>query len=698
LLELSKRIGDRSAQFLGYGNLGYSFGAYLQQYDSAIHYLKLGLDYFNPEDFEIETLPPFYEAISENYQKLGKADSALVYYQKFYTLHDSIRQLHFDKNVQEIEGKYQNEQKEKQIAEAKLEVAHQANLKRISIGIGLAVVAFIFGIFQYFRNQQKRKQYQTELSLKIEQSKAQQMAELNQLKSNFFANISHEFRTPLTLILGPIEQIKNNELKGDIHKYVPMMYRNAHRLRDLTNQLLDLSKIESGKTQLLLQDGDIFQFSRQLISSFESWAESKDLDYEFEIPHKSLWVQYDRDKYEMIISNLISNAIKYTPIEGSIQISLKSEQIDNLVKVIGKIKDNGFGIAKADQEFIFQRFYQSNTSEDGSASSGIGLALTKELVELHGGSITFSSVENEGTQFNFVIPFKISNKKVNSNIEAMTIKPKPFFLEDHSKSKEDKKFDPQSYKNKSIVLIVEDNTDVRNYIVEQIKDKHQILEAKDGKEGLAMAIESIPDLIITDLMMPNMNGNELTRQLKTDERTSHIPVIILTAKADLEDKLEGLETGADDYLTKPFNARELELRVKNAINQTKLLSAKIMDSGIQLSPKGVSVNSVDQKFLSRLLEFLEIEIDNEQLSVEGLAQMIGMSRSQLHRKLTALTNKTPNAFIRTFRMQRAHELLSKKAGNISEIAFMVGFNSLTYFSKCFKDEYGYNPTKVLKKS
>ena len=693
LLDYAMQSNDKEALLLGWGNLGYSYGKYDQQYDSAIFYLKKGLEQYDPRYAETAYLLEFYKEIANNYENAGNADSALVYLKKFIHINDSLQTKHFNQGVQEIEAKYQTEQREKLLTQAQLETERQTNLRQLTIGVSLLVIGLLFGIFQYFRSRQKLARQKAEYSLELNRAEAKQLRELDQLKSNFFANISHEFRTPLTLILGPLEQFKNGTLKEGLQQYATVMHRNATRLKDLINQLLDLSKLESGKVQLQESSGDLFLFSKQLAHSFHSWASQKEMDYQINIPNESLYVHFDRDKYEKILTNLLSNALKYTPHNGQVSLTLDYQSSTDKIILKAVIKDTGVGIPKGHQDKIFYRFYQSAKNEDGVASSGIGLAITKELIELHGGNIEVDSKEGKGTTFTFHLPLKLASivdHSVSMPTQQKAMRQTPSqttpktFVQKTSSSKQN-----------PILLVVEDNADVRNYIVDQIQEDYQILEAPNGKEGLHLAFEKVPDLIITDLMMPQMTGNELTAQLKNDERTSHIPIIILTAKANQSDKIEGLETGADDYLTKPFNAQELQVRIKNLIAQREQLKVRFSQKAFNLAPKSVTVNSVDEQFLNRLMEILEKEIDNEQLSVEELSRMIGMSRSQLHRKLKAIIGKTPTAFLRSFRMQRAHQLLSQNAGNASEVAFMVGFSSLAYFSKCFKDEFGKTPTEVM---
>lgn len=464
------------------------------------------------------------------------------------------------------------------------------------------------GLFQYYRNRQRIRRKETELALQLEKAEAEKLRELDQLKSNFFANISHEFRTPLTLILSPLRQMIDGNFKADRQKYYRIMERNGRRLLHLVNQLLDLSRLEGGRMQLAVAKGDLSAFVRAIAFSFESLAIRKQVELAINGADQPCEAWFDPDKMEKILSNLLSNAFKFTP-EG------------------GRESQAGQGAVFAVRFPIGEQQYKA----------------AEKVLE--------------------TIPIsKISPVISNAAPAAVAIPDiKPLI------SKEEK----------PMVLVEEDNADVRALIKDQLTANFEVREAGHGKEGLLQATEQIPDLIVTDLMMPEMDGVELCRRLKTDERTSHIPVIMLTAKAEREDRLEGLRTGADDYLVKPFDAEELRVRINNLIEQRRRLRERFGRDAV-FKPTEVAVTPVDETFLRQVLETIEANMDEETFSVVELSQAVNMSRSQLHRKLKALTDKSPNQIIREMRLQRARELLEKGAGNASEIAFMVGFNSLAY--------------------
>ena len=517
---------------------------------------------------------------------------------------------------------------------------------------------------------------------------AEKLKELNNAKSRFFTNISHEFRTPLTLIKGPIEQLERNfDQKLNIDT-VKMMHRNADRVLIMVNQLLDLSKIDEGSLKLAPTEGDVYKCLRAATSSFNSHATQRNIDYKVEIPPSLLWATFDHGKLEIIVYNLLSNAFKFSD-DGSEISFIASNDYEGL-KI--QVSDSGKGIAKEKLPFVFDRFYQvEDDMTNEKAGSGIGLSLTKDLVVLMEGAITVSSEVGDGTLFTVQLPLmEIKNKPENTAVDApdekasrkgrLFPKPEPFTLE-----RTDKRDLPE-------ILLVEDNNDMRQYIKEHLIDFYRVRESVNGKKGLERALANPPDLIITDLMMPKMDGIELCMKLKTDVNTSHIPVIMLTAKAGMEDKIEGLETGADDYLTKPFDGEELLVRTKNLIQQRQKLRELFSNKEINIDPKKITVTSIDQKFLEQVLNLLEKNFSDPDFGVPQMQNALAMSKTQLHRKLKALTNEAPGELLRNFRLKRAVQLLGQNADSVTQIAYKVGFNNLSYFAKCFKELYGVAPS------
>jgi len=528
--------------------------------------------------------------------------------------------------------------------------------------------------------------------------------EMDRMKSRFFTNISHEFRTPLTLILSPLEKImadKNSKDKD--YNELGVIRRNGLRLLDLVNQLLDLSKLDSGKLKLELMEADIIKILRLSFSSFISLADKKRIQYDFQLPVDEIFTYFDKGKLETIMNNLLSNAFKYTPEDGEIkcEVHIKETGKEGEKDVIEiSVRDSGPGIDKNKLDLIFNRFYQADEEHHiEGGGTGIGLSLTKELVQLIHGEIKVISNPGKGSCFIVTIPLgKDHLKKSEYVIVKPELRPEPKLVEDilpDEISADSIKTESVRDKNTIQVLIVEDNRDLSAYLKEQLQINYLIEEASDGEEGLKKAIKNIPDLIITDIMMPKMDGVELCKRVKTNEKTSHIPVVLLTAKADIESRIEGLETGADDYIIKPFNMHELITRVKNLIEQRQTLRKRFAGN-LNVTPKEIAFNSYDVQFINRIIGVVEEHLADFNFDVKDLQSKTGMSHTQLYRKLFALTGLSPSKFILTLRLKRATKLMEQKSGNVTKIAYEVGFNNLAYFAKCFKELYGVSPSGYLK--
>jgi len=683
-----------------HNSLGFSYGVAsvksniglllteMDRFEEALDYLQASKEIATSVEME-DILITTYRGLANYHAYKSNPDAVQQSIDSLMSIKDTLQSKERKNLMIQTESKYQLKEKESKLAQQELVLSRQKKQRNLILLGALVAILSLLIFLQFLRNKQKIRQQESALALKLEKTKAQQLQELDTLKSNFFTNISHEFRTPLTLILGPLEQMRDGTFTNDKQQYFDMMYRNGRRLEGLINQLLDLSKLESKTMQIKAETGNIVEFISQLAGSMESWAAHKQINYQLELPDEAIWVKFDKDKIEKILVNLLSNALKFTPPNKTVSLQLEKQSRTRQEEIIIKIKDSGIGISEEEKKRVFERFYHIDESPDDTVSSGIGLALVKELVELHQGKIEVESELGRGTTFTVLLPLQEANEAIEESkklIESSLEKQLQNTVLLETKSLD---------KNSPIVLIVEDNPDVRMYIKDQLTDTYKILEAENGKLGLEIAIEKIPDLIITDVMMPEMNGNALTLALKTDERTSHIPVVMLTAKAAQTDKIEGLETGADDYLIKPFNAEELQVRVKNLIEQRRRLRERFTKESL-LSPQNIAVTFVDEQFLGRLMEVIEKNMDNEGFSIENMGRQIGMSRSQLHRKIKALTDKSPSVFLRTIRLQRAKQLLLQQAGNATEIAFMIGFQNAAYFAKCFKDEFGLTPTDVLK--
>jgi len=589
----------------------------------------------------------------------------------------------------------------------------------------LLYVVFTLGLLYSIRRYELNRT-QLKNQHKLDEVKLQEREETDRLKSRFFANISHEFRTPLTLILGPAEKINPDSSGEEIEKQTSVIKRNANRLLGLINQLLDLSKLEAGKLELKTSKANIASFIKGITMSFESLAERKDITLKVKSSNDEIEVYFDKEKMTKIMTNLLSNAFKFTQYGGQITVTIIDSEA-NMVKI--EVRDTGVGIADEEMPKLFDRFYQVDSSQTREhEGTGIGLALTKELIELHHGTISVDSkledpdeVGTGWTEFAFelslgrrhlkdaeivnhpeteeskdvILSFAESEAK-NLLIEELIIDGKDSSLQKDGQASQAPQNDSEVYEEKTLILIVEDNADVREFIKDSLGVDYQIEEASNGEQGVRKAEKIIPDLILSDIMMPKMDGNELTRILKNDELTSHIPIILLTAKSEQESKLEGLETGADDYLTKPFDTNELQIRIKNLINIRKKLQEKY-SKGDYVPVKREEekkLSNLEEQFMSKVMEVIEGHISEEEFSIEQFGKEMGMSRMQLHRKLKALSGKSASNYLRSVRLSKAMKMITEEKGNISEIAYSVGFSSPAYFTRCFKEEYGFPPSDL----
>ncbi|MBT8399222.1 MAG: response regulator [Rhodothermia bacterium] len=544
-------------------------------------------------------------------------------------------------------------------------------------------------------------------------------ARMSALKSRFFANISHEFRTPLTLILGQIDRIRSDRLKADDRAEIDedverlnAVTRNGERLLRLINQLLDLSKLEAGAMRLSVQSVEIVPFLRRLLFSFETLADSRNLVLFFDSQvDDGTVLKADLDKLEKIFSNLLSNAIKFTPAGGRVSIRIETgrlpEQVsatcghDTLEEVCIVVSDTGSGIPADRLDNIFDRFYQvSSPTRQPHEGTGIGLALTKELLDVHDGRIDVESVVGVGTTFRVFLPVnpKLEDDDVevaDSETEAGTELSTPLIAQTYEESQNKAEALGISDDAENIVLVVEDNADLRRFTVQELSPDFVTREAADGRAGFDLAVRLVPDLIISDVMMPEMDGFEMLSLLRKDERTSHIPIIMLTARVEIEDRLEGIERGADAYLEKPFNSHELRLRTQKLIESRNHLRERFR-TATQILPSEIEASDIDQAFVARVVDSIEAHMSDSSFSVEMLSREIGMSVSQINRKLNALLGQSSGKLIRSMRLHRAADLLAKNAGTVSEIGFEVGFSSQASLATAFKRQYGKSPSEYRK--
>ncbi|MBX2894210.1 MAG: response regulator [Cyclobacteriaceae bacterium] len=533
--------------------------------------------------------------------------------------------------------------------------------------------------------------------IKVERLQRENLEKLNKAKLDFFTNISHEFRTPLTLILGPVQSLLDaGEYSKHAHNLLVGINNNSQRLLRLVNQLLDFRKVESGNLNLRVSEGNLVRFVREVKLSFDNLAEQLRIRFELQTTSEVIKVWFDRDQFEKVLFNLLSNAFKHTPEGGSVLIKISEAAAD--VQLI--VEDSGRGIRPEHFEQIFQTFF-SYDEDKHHTGTGIGLALSKSLVDMHRGTIDVQSKEGEFTRF-IVTLHKGNDHFAKEEIQQFS---DDFESMDRYPALSDTEFEltsinqyPDSGKHNFLatLLIVEDTVGVRQYIKSIFEKDFTILEAANGGEGWVLATEHMPDIIISDVMMPVLDGIALSKRLKSDRRTSHIPLILLTARTSLIYKVEGLETGADQYVTKPFNPKVLELKVRNLLRLRARLQEAFSDKGVlQIEPKKVTLNSADELFVQQLMESIESNMSDSEYSVEDLCRDAAMSRMQLYRKLKALTGLSANEFIRSMRLKRAAQLLEQNQLTIAEVTYQVGFSDLPYFRECFKKMFGVTPSEYI---
>ncbi|WP_207533435.1 hybrid sensor histidine kinase/response regulator transcription factor [Desertivirga arenae] len=521
-----------------------------------------------------------------------------------------------------------------------------------------------------------------QFALEHERQEARRMHELDMLKIKFFTNVSHEFRTPLSLILAPVERILTEVHEPERKHQLQMIHRNGRRLLNLVNQLLDFRKMEVRELRLHTRKGDLIDFMRDTFFSFTDIADKKHICFSFKSDIDSLNTEFDSDKIERILFNLLSNAFKFTPNNGQISLEILSRQETEQVSLEIRVKDTGIGIPAEKRDKVFERFFQNEMPGSiVNQGSGIGLAITREFVVLHGGTIRVESEENLGSCFILNFTFKITDAMQAKKVE----------IEEIAENKPSPAQQQELNHKKKTVLLVEDNDDFRFYLKDNLRQFFNILEAGDGKEGWQKSLATHPDLIVSDISMPQMNGIDLCMKLKADKRTTHIPVILLTALAGEEQQLKGLETGATDYMTKPFNFEILLSKIRNLIQQQDTLKRTYVKQ-VDASPVKVEIESSDERFISRALAELEKNIANADYSVEELSSSLNLSRVALYKKMLALTGKAPAEFIRSFRLKRAAQLLLESQLTVAEVAFRTGFNNPKYFAKYFKAEFGTVPS------
>ena len=543
--------------------------------------------------------------------------------------------------------------------------------------------------------------------------------QLANIKLRFFTDISHELRTPLTLIASPVTEVLEHEtLTANARKHLTLVHKNTERMLHLVNQILDFRKIENKKMKVLLEKTDVLSLLQKVMDNFRLIAEEKNINYQLETNQEAIETWIDQDKFEKIIFNLLSNAFKYTPANKSITVIANVESS----RLIVSIKDEGIGIDLQKQQTLFQRFETLVKFNILQPSSGIGLSLVKELIELHCGNIEVKSQPGVGSEFTVILPM---NQKVYEGRENTE-----FILNDGNSVPAEKKNEirpmveiasmaditlsetanePNQISNEEdpiSILIVEDNVELRNFLSDILSESYRVITATNGQEGLDQAREYIPDLIISDIMMPAMDGLDMVKNIKENREICHIPIILLSAKSSLDDRISGLEQGIDDYITKPFSATYLKIRIKSLLHQRKELqeiywkawSEKLNNTQEttleeKLTPSQPQIISYDEQFMQQVMQVMEEQMENSELTVDEFAQLLNLGRSVFYQKLKSIIGLSPVDFIREIRIKRAVQLIDSGEYNFSQVAYMTGFNDPKYFGKCFKRQMGMTPSE-----
>lgn len=565
----------------------------------------------------------------------------------------------------------------------------------------ILIIAIVYFIADYYISRQRLRN-----SLKMEHIELEKMYELDQMKTQFFSNISHEFHSPMTLILSPLEKLISSAGDEKIKNILMLIHRNAKRLQRMTNQLKDLNKLDTGDLRLSLSRGDIIHFIKEICHSFHDYAKDHHIDFKYEYDRDKYLAWFDTDKLDKIIYNLLSNAFKFTPDGKEISVYtriIENKDADNrkpakLAEII--VEDKGIGIPQDKIDIIFKRFYHlEDYNGHHFEGSGVGLAFVLELLKLYKGEIEVESKEGEGTVFQIRIPIdehyleenqlvsKFKNPSINQGSSLNFVRTLD------TTNNEIKKIKNKSA-DVSVILIVEDDQEIRKYIKSSFEMNYRVHEADDGEIGYDRAVQIIPDIIITDIKMREVDGIMLCKKLKNDERTSHIPIIMLTSYSSQEYQIKGLSEGADAYLTKPFNIDVLEAHMINLLDSRKKLQDKFSKEFV-LGPNKIPLTNIDEKFLNQLTEIVVEHMSDDKFNADILSEKIGLSRMQLYRKLRGLTNQTVHEFIRNIRLKRAVQLLEMRRMTITEVAYEVGFNDLTYFARCFRKQYDKSPSEYI---
>ncbi len=664
-----------------------------KEYEKSISILNQGLGR-NLKFINKKEQSDYFKILSQAYTKIGDFETSLNFYQQHASLKDSIQQAANNKEINAIRVVYETREKEMEIEKLQQEKAMQSLLldhqkselsRKQSYLLLLFFLLLILGLssylffnrFKWRKRTEKLQLMNSKMTLEKEHLKTRQQLEIAKLRAHLFTNISHEFRTPLTLILSPLESMINGDVKVQA-KLLKMMHTNANKLLELVNQTLDLAKLESGNISLKRERCNVDLLIRNVFRNFLHIAEKRNIQIKIENESAYQLIDIDKVKMERVISNLLSNALRCSPPDSELLIVLQDSNTGLRISMT----DQGEGIPVEHQARIFDRYYQ--VDKYSQRGTGIGLALVKEIVALHEGEISVQSEVGQGTTFTIFLPFD-KNQVYKESLPSAKIDPETTEL---------KNINTEQARNHKI-LLVEDNKEVMEYLTSVLSELGNVETAVNGKEALKMTRHFNPDLIICDIMMPVMDGMAFAKAVRKDLQISHIPIILLTAKASMNSKLEGLKIGVDDYLIKPFNRRELIIRSRNLILQRRRLK-QLFRADKKIAVEEMAVNKLDQEFLEKALSVVRDHLDDSEFNVERFTRLIGMSRTNLYTKLKALTGKNILEFIRTLRIQKAVELIRTNSGNMNDIAYSVGYNNRQSFIKSFKLEMGKTPSEFKK--
>ena len=648
---------EKSSDQVGYATaistLGSIYGDF-EKYEEALAHYKKAKEILEKIQYKLELLK-LHNMMGETYLKMGNTKQAIENLELAKTMALEIKQNF------ELRKIYEN-----------LYKAYDNNKEKLKAYEVLKELTLLNNNLFNFSLQAKVNEVQVNFELEKKELEYRKEREINEYKNNLFSYLTHEFRTPLTLINTPLEMLRNETDIEVIRTRMTNVSTHVQHMQHLLNQLLDINKIEEGKMPVMKKAGTINPLLWQMIHLFEPEMHDKGINFTYHLPKKTIQGYFDTDKIEKIISNLLSNALKFTQNSGNIEFSADINH-DVLTVVI---KDNGLGIAPEYQEHVFDKFYRIPTTKDVKGS-GLGLSFVKELVSLLHGEIKLESEQKKGSKFTITLPIerieklKKAVKTAQESNSAMNTK-------------------------KNSILIVEDNLEIQKLLREVLQETYKIYTADHGRDAIAKIKKHIPDIVVSDIMMPLMNGIELCNFIKQDENLNHTPVILLTAKTQVNDKLLGLESGADAYITKPFNIEELSKTISNMLEQRKKILDKFSSNILKLSDEDLV--SSDHVFLYQAKEFILTNLENENLSVNDLSKHLNVSRFTLIRRFKKVNNSTPNFYIQKIRLEKAKELIKNKVANVTEIAFKVGFSSTTYFSYSFKKEFGLTPKEYFNQS